>query len=256
MNKIEKQREHFDGIADRYYKARQGKNHLHFKHLLWKYFFRGIDWKKKRTLVLEPMCGYSEGLKILRKNLNTEIIYEGFDYSQPLIDEVKKNNPKIKIYKQDVTKFKTNNKYDIIIIIGGLHHVYSHTNIILNNLRNCLSKEGYMIIFEPTQNNFLLRFIRDKIYRKNEIFDSDTEKAFDLCALNESFRKNKLKIEKQIYPGLLGYILYYNPDAFPLLNIGGRLFVEIIFNVDKYFYRNFIGKCWSFATMTLLKREE
>lgn len=255
MDKIEQQRIHFDNIAKTYFKARQNKNHLHFKKLIWSDFFKDFHWDRKKTLVLEPMCGYSEGRKILSENLDTEIVYEGFDYSQPLIDEVKNQNSQINIYKQDVTKFKPKKEYDIIIIIGGLHHVYGFTDEILKSLNKALKNDGYLIVLEPTQNNPLLKLVRDRIYKKNEIFDSETEKAFDLVNLNRSFDKAGLKIVKQTYPGLLGYILYYNPDAFPFLNLGGRFAVDLIYNIEKYFYKNFVGKCWSFATMTLLKKK-
>jgi len=253
-NLVEQQRVHFDSIADRYFSARQNKNHLLFKELMWQNFFENFEWNKKEALVLEPMCGYSEGKKILSENLNTKIIYEGFDYSQPLIDEVKKKEPKLNIYKQDITKFKPKKKYDIIIIIGGLHHVYRHTDLVLKTIDNSLKKNGYFIVLEPTQNNFFFKLVRDKIYSKNNLFDSETEKAYDLKILNKHFEENGFEIKKQIYPGLLGYILYYNPDAFPMLNKGTQKLVEIIFHLEKIFYTNFVGKYLSFATMTLLRK--
>lgn len=254
-NLVEQQREHFDSIADKYFSARQNKNHLRFKRLIWQKFFKDFEWKKKETLVLEPMCGYSEGRKILSENLNTNIIYEGFDYSQPLIDEVKKKEPQLNVYKQDITKFKPKKKYNIIIIIGGLHHVYRHTDLVLKTLKNSLKEGGYFIALEPTQNNIFFKIIRDKIYSKNDLFDSETEKAYDLKTLNNHFEKNGFEIEKQIYPGLLGYILYYNPDAFPVLNKGSERLVNMVFALENFFYTNFIGKFFSFATMSLLKKK-
>lgn len=254
-NLIEQQREHFDSIADKYFSARQNKNHLQFKKLIWKEFFKDFTWEKERTLVLEPMCGYSEGERILSENIDTKLIYEGFDYSQPLINEVLKKDPKKNVYKQDVTKFKPTKKYDIIIIIGGLHHVYRNTDTVLESINKALNKNGYFIVLEPTQNNPLFRFVRSKIYSKNNIFDSETEKAYDLDTLNKHFELNNFEIVKQIYPGLLGYILYYNPDAFPILNKGSIKLVNIIFTLEKFCYSNFVGEYFSFATMSLLRKK-
>jgi len=76
-----------------------------------------------------------------------------------------------------------------------------------------------------------------------------------LDTLNKHFELNNFEIVKQIYPGLLGYILYYNPDAFPILNKGSIKLVNIIFTLEKFCYSNFVGKYFSFATMSLLRKK-
>ncbi len=255
MNLIEQQRKHFDNIADKYFTARQNLNHLLYKKLIWKKFLKDFKWNKKKALVLEPMCGYSEGKQILSENLSTEIVYEGFDYSQPLIDEVHKKDPKLNVYKQDVTKFVSKKRYDIVIVIGGLHHVYRYTDKVLKIFNDSLKDDGYLIVLEPTQNNKIFKLLRNRIYKNNDLFDSDTEKAYDLDVLNKYFESNGFKIVKQMYPGLLGYVLYYNPDAFPKLNRGGTKLVNLIFKLESFCYTNQIGKYFSFATMSLLRKK-
>lgn len=46
----------------------------------------------------------------------------------------------------------------------------------------------------------------------------------------------------KIYPGLLAYVLYYNPYAFPSLNKGSVKFVEFIFNCEKFLYTSAMGR--------------
>jgi hypothetical protein len=61
---VEKQREHFNSIAERYFAARNHANHLALKGLSWKSFFDrnpGISEEMRR--VLEPTCGMGEGYK-------------------------------------------------------------------------------------------------------------------------------------------------------------------------------------------------
>ena len=61
---VEKQREQFNSIAERYFAARNHANHLALKGLIWKSFFDrnpGISEEVRR--VLEPMCGMGEGYK-------------------------------------------------------------------------------------------------------------------------------------------------------------------------------------------------
>ena len=40
MNKVEHQNEHFSSISEEYYEARQNKNHLFFKSLLFGYMLK------------------------------------------------------------------------------------------------------------------------------------------------------------------------------------------------------------------------
>ena len=121
MNKIEQQKEHFESISEKYYQSRQSKNHLHLKNLMWSYFFKDKAYLKKDTLsVLEPMCGYSEGKKIIEKHVCAIDSYEGFDYSAVLVEKVNQLYPELNVYVQDITQFNSNKKFDIIIIIGGV----------------------------------------------------------------------------------------------------------------------------------------
>lgn len=254
-DKIEQQREHFEKVSPRYYTSRQSKNHLLLKELMWDYFLHDKPFLKKEGMrVLEPMCGYAEGKDILEKHLNVTIIYEGFDYSETLIDIVKKQNPLINIRKLDITRFNAMREYDLIILIGGLHHVYSRAGEAANRIALALKDGGFFINLEPTYNNPIVKWVSNEIYRRNALFDHETERRFDVKELNDIYQSNNLKLVDQIYPGLLSYILYYNPDAFPYLDIGKGGLTRFLFGIDRLFFRNFIGCKFSFATLSLLKK--
>lgn len=256
MNKIIQQKEHFERISEKYYNSRQNKNHLFYKKMLWGYFFKNKEFLRRRKLdLLKPMCGYAEGKGIVEDNLGVNTIYEGFDYSENLVEKINKKYPKLNVYNLDVTKFRPEKKYDLVIIIGGLHHVPSYTGSVISNIHKGIKKNGHFITFEPTQNNWFLKKVREVIYSRNDFFDNETEKAFDLSDMNKQFIRNGFKIKDQIYPGLLSYILYYNPDVFPFLNKGGRPVLKLLFSVDKLFFRNIIGKKMSFATLTLWEKD-
>ncbi|GAA4274244.1 methyltransferase domain-containing protein [Aquimarina gracilis] len=249
---IEQQREHFENISEKYYNARKSTNHLYLKELMWRFFFKNKTQLKDNQLsVLEPMCGYSEGKSILERNIGVLGSYEGFDYSSVLVEKVKEMNPDLNVYVQDVSTFKSDKKFDVIIIIGGLHHVPSMCEEVVQNLRNNLKSQGAFIVLEPTHNNIIFRKIRERIYNKNTLFDQETEKAFRLKELNNLFLNNGYKLADQMYPGLLSYILFYNPDAFPFLNIGGKGLVKLAFKIDSFFFRNYIGRKLSFATLSM-----
>jgi SAM-dependent methyltransferase len=252
---VKRQQEHFNSISEEYFKARQNLNCLAINELLWSYFFKDKKYLTNSQIVLEPMCGFSDGKEILEKYLclvNFE--YEGFDYSEKIIEYAKMKNPNLKIEVKNILDFDVEEKYHLVIIIGGLHHVYNYTEEVIYKIYKCLKKGGYFINFEPTNNNLFLELIREKVYKSNSIFDEETEGDYKLLDLNKFYKNAGFEIKDQIYPGLLSYILYYNPDAFPWLNIGGTKLVKLIFKMDKLFFRNFIGKKFSFATLSLLKK--
>ena len=253
---IERQRAHFNDISAKYSSARKHPNHLLLKQLIWEKFLQSnsaIASEIKR--VLEPMCGIAEGEGIVRKYWTKNFEYYGFDYSEAMVDQARIQKPALTIEWNDVTRFRAPGElFDLIILIGGLHHVYSRAQEVLANLSVSLRPNGYFLSFEPTHDNWLTRRIRKRIYKKNDLFDEDTEQGFEYRDLDRYFRAAGYEKVDEVSPGLLAYVLYYNPDAFPTLNIGGRLLVNLIFAVDRIFWRNAIGRKLSFATIGLWKR--
>ncbi len=255
VDKIEQQRQHFNTIADRYHAARLGENHLYLKKLMWGYFFKdkrylGVDGMS----VLEPMCGYGDGKQILEAHFGVRIDYEGFDYSDEVVAHLKAHEPDLNVVQQDVTTYRPARQYDVVVVIGALHHVPDHAAAAIKTLAGAVRPGGYFVNYEPTQNNWLFRTVRRAIYKRNSLFDAETERAFDLEPFNAMFRDAGLEVVDQIYPGLSAFVMYYNPDAFPLLNVGGTRLVRWMFSVDKMFFRNWIGRRLSFATITLLRK--
>jgi len=256
-NEIEQQKAHFNSIADEYYLAKDNSNLKLLKNLVWANFFlRNKSIASSVNSVLEPMCGFAEGHSIVKKCLKEQFSYYGFDYSENIVAHGKRLNPTLEIDVGNVVTFTPaqGRLFDLIILIGGLHHVFSNAGLVIKNLASSLVVGGYFISYEPTQNNFLSRSIRKRIYKENKIFDDDTEQGFDYSGLEALFINAGFKKVDQIYPGLLSYILYYNPDAFPKLNIGSGLLVRLFFTFDRLFWANIIGRYFSFATLTLWQK--
>ena len=255
MDMRERQRMHFNEIAERYHDARLHPNHQHLKRLIWDAALTDLSQLKNRHLkVMEAMCGFGEGHQILN-TLSNRIDYHGFDYSDEVVSFLNKEKPECKVWQADVTKIELEEKiYDIIILIGGLHHVPFHAAESVRRLVPSLKPGGVFISLEPTHGNPITRKVRENIYHNNSLFDAETERAFgvnELCSLFESVGLKRTYIS---FPGLLSYVLYYNPDAFPALNRGGTWLVDLAFGLDRLFYRNFIGRWFSFATLSIWKR--
>jgi len=250
---IERQREYFNSIADRYHEGRQASNHLYLKDLIWRDVFSHFpDLKGSKLDVLEPMCGFCDGYGLIRRHLSSQICYRGFDYSDAVVETVKKDNPDLDVWQADATKYKpAADSCDLIILIGGLHHTPLDAQAIVKNLAAGLRTGGLFISYEPTHGNPLVRMVRDGIYRNNSLFDEQTERAFPVSELVHLFTDAGLSSELICYPGLLSYIMYYNPDAFPTLNVGGKSLVSLLYAFDKLFYKNPVGRALSFATLSV-----
>ena len=258
MDDIERQRSHFESISDKYYESRHSSNHLALKALMWSYFLADkTDLQGRPLRLLEPMCGYGEGREIALKFLTEKIEYFGFDYSLPLVERVLADNPTLRVEHADVTRFAlpdTEPRYDLIMLLGGLHHVYKHTGDVVRQLRGALREGGYFINLEPTHNFKPLHWVRESIYKRNPLFDDQTEQGFWLSDLDRFFIDSGYKLIDQIYPGLLTYVLYYNPDAFPMLNIGGPRSVRTLFRMESPFFRSYLARKLSFATLSLWQK--
>jgi SAM-dependent methyltransferase len=253
---LERQRGHFNSIAERYHEARQGQNHLYLKRRMWHDVFADLDDFRGRHIdVLEPMCGFCDGFDIVASHLTEDFSYKGFDYSDSVVQSARRERPGIDVSQADATKYQPlQSTFDLILIIGGLHHTPRDAARIVANLAPALRSGGLFVNFEPTHGNPAFKTIRDMIYRKNSLFDEQTEQAFPVGDLMDIFRQTGLKLRKILYPGLLSYVLYYNPDAFPFLNVGGRGLVDATYALDKLFYNNAIGRTFSFATLSIWRK--
>ena len=256
-NLIERQREHFNEISAVYWSARKHPNHVLLKELIWSNFFSDKQqFSAPNMRVLEPMCGMSEGYQIIQHYLQSNIDYFGFDYSEEMVQIARRQYPGERIEWQDVTTFThQGDLFDWIILIGGLHHVFSKSAEVVERLGSSLRTGGYFLNFEPTQNCWLTRRMRQRIYERNKLFDEQTEQGFDLDHLDAMFEQAGFEKADQVFPGLLAYVLYYNPDAFPALNVGGKLGVRIAFFFDRLLWRTWLAKKLSFATITLWRRK-
>ncbi len=255
VDKIEQQRIHFNEISERYHQGRQEETHIHLKNRIWQTAFAALPEPTGAISVLEPMCGYAEGHDLISSFYTDKIEYHGFDYSDEIVAHMAKTRPQLGVAQCDVTKYQAEeNSQDLIIIIGGLHHVPNQAVDVVQNMARALKPGGIFLNFEPTAGNPVSKAIRDVIYKKNDIFDEETERAFGVGELRDMFLHAGLKSYATFYPGLLAYVMYYNPYAFPLLNKGGKRLVDVAYGVDKLFYKNVIGRTFSFATLGIWQK--
>ena len=96
--------------------------------------------------------------------------------------------------------------------------------------------------------------VRKLIYLKNSFFDEDNEQAFTTSELNNLAKDNNLFPVIQLYPGLLAYVLWYNPDAFPMLDKGSPKLAEKYCKIESKLWTGHFARYLSFATLTCYKK--
>lgn len=257
-NTVEQQIDNFNGRVDNYLSKKTSPQRQAYISLLWKLVFsyaHRLSSGRQNVCILEPMCGWS-AYDLVAENFPGSIqSYDAFDYSEKMIHIGKSLYPNVNFWVQDATTFVPGeNAYDIILLIGGLHHIPKYAPDVLGNLAKSLRPDGCMINLEPTFNNSLLSFFCNLIYRKNKNFDHETERRFSLRELNGYYASAGLKTMKQLYPGLLAYLLWYNPDIFPFLNRGSIHMVRKLFSFEHRIYSSWYAKKMSVATITILKK--
>jgi hypothetical protein len=121
-------------------------------------------------------------------------------------------------------------------------------------MAHALAVGGCLLNFEPTHGNWLFGKVRERIYARNDLFEAATERAFGLGEYFDMFERAGLERVDAIYPGLLAYVLYYNPDAFPALNVGGPGVVRALFNLERPLLRSRLAAALSFATLSMWRK--
>lgn len=251
------QREHFNRISETYITSRSNPKHLAYKALMWEYIFKKLEQHMRldeSALGLDAMCGNAEVADQFCDRF-PGLRMHAFDYSDEMVASAKAavRNP-VHVYQQDVLAIEHENKYDFAVLIGGLHHVPHKVDVAMRNLHKALKPGGLFINLEPTHNNFLWRWVRERIYKKNDLFEESTEEGFRLKDYNRLLADSNFDVAYQFYPGLLGYILYYNPDAFPALNKGSVGIAKKLCKMDLSLGNTWFGKYFSFNTWTFARK--
>ena len=253
---IENQRRHFDKISAKYQAAIEKSSHVIISNKIWEELFSQLPPNQHRTVILDAMCGACYLYKKINMFFPGEFDYSGFDYSKEMVSYARAKHPGIKIWEQDITTFIAPDKYDVIAINGGLHHVHAHLDTVLNNIYSSLKPNGIFVSLEPTHNNIFFGLVRSCIYKTSALFDQDTEKGFNCLELTNTIKSHGFVLEKQFFPGLFGYVLWYLPGLIHPIIIGAPNFIKKYIDWEKRFWSGRVAKFFSFATASLYRKLE
>jgi len=124
--------------------------------------------------VLELGCGTGANSQYLKQYYKN---YLGVDYSEELIRIADSlySDDSTRFEKSDILSFNTKVKYDLIILVGVLHHLTELENNLKHILKTAHNKT-YFIFLEPQGKNPLIQLMRvirkavDPSYSKTQMF--------------------------------------------------------------------------------------
>lgn len=181
MKRADLDRQHFDGIAERYtgkdlVRSSRCARRLRLEHVVGRV---PLDptWR-----VLEVGCGAGFAATYLRGRYGS---YTGIDHSHELITSAERLNagPNIKFLRSGVVDFNDDSGFDLVFLIGVLHHMDGRRDI-MSQLRDLVRPGGYLAVNEPQPSNPIVSGAR----KLRAILDSSYSDDQDEIACNELLR--------------------------------------------------------------------
>lgn len=108
--------------------------------------------------ILEIGCGCGFSARYLE---GTFAHYDGVDYAENLIRFAREHNSSEKavFHATDIGDFAPDMKYDVIFMIGVLHH-FSHLQVSFDHVVSLLKPGGWILANEPQPSNVLIKMAR------------------------------------------------------------------------------------------------
>lgn len=155
--------------------------------------------------VLEAMCGSGQTTEYLIRN---GALVTGLDISKKQIDIFHHRWPECKgICSSFLDLPATNELYDCIVIIGGLHHIHPFVKQSINIVIKNLKTGGWFCFIEPHSSS-IPNIIRKMWYRFDPYIEKN-EAAIDINRLKQDFTDYFI-FHEEIYAGNIGYLLILN----------------------------------------------
>lgn len=192
-------RELFDRIADEYCRKDQRPAHRRARKLRLIQTLRhtGID---ETSNLLEVGCGAGFATDYLKGWYSS---YFGIDHSAELVDLATSINggPGITFETADATTFKTDRRFDVIFMIGVLHHLPNPVAS-LRHLKSLLRPGGLIAVNEPHDGNPAIQLAR-RIRKRTDSHYSEDQATFSGNDLRAMFEEAGYELNTLLPQGLL-----------------------------------------------------
>jgi 2-polyprenyl-3-methyl-5-hydroxy-6-metoxy-1,4-benzoquinol methylase len=158
-----------DSYSEHYYDETSKK---YREQVCYPLLFNAIDLNNKEIADLACEIGVTFEAILARHPLAK---ITGFDLSPKACEAYNSriNRPAI---QADLTKPLKAGKYDVAIIMSGLHHCVIDLTTTLDNISNLIKPGGSLLMYEPSS-DFFLEGLRKAWYQKDAFFEPSSEHA-------------------------------------------------------------------------------
>jgi SAM-dependent methyltransferase len=174
MSDSPRQKAHYEAIhsdyEDHYYDA---ESMVFRERFYYDPLFAGLDLNGCRVADLASGSGHNS-LAVLRRF--PKAVVTGFDISRAACEDYLKNVGR-PCLETDLTQTLGHpERFDVVMIVGGLHHCVGDLQTALRNVTDLVSPGGRFLLLEPNR-EFVLEGARRLWYRVDKYFDAATERA-------------------------------------------------------------------------------
>lgn len=163
--------------------------------------------------VLDLGCGTGFFLAELERKRPGAV---GLDISHEMLLVSERYVPGARLVTADAERLPFRERaFDTVFCKGSLHHTRDHVRF-LENCRRALSANGVLIMSEPCNDNFVIRWARAAMYHISPHFHPD-DKGFKKDELVALMRRAGFELTYAGRYGVLAYLFAGFPDHFGLL---------------------------------------
>lgn len=204
------QQEHYDNIAAEYEEHYSDEWSVEYRRrFIYEPMFAGLNLKGMR--VLDAMCGSGQTTEYL---LSKGAEVTGLDISNEVIDTFRGRWTNATAVKRSLLDSGLpDNSFDMVVVVGGLHHIHPHVNRAVTELHRVLKPGGYLCFMEPHSGS--MPDIIRRVWYKFDRFFSDNEASIDIDRLQDNFG-SKFSLKKVNYLGNVAFLLVLNSLIFRL----------------------------------------
>ena len=170
------------------------------------------DLPLKGGSALDAMCGNGQVVEYL---LGRGARVSGLDISKVAMDSFRHRWPGARAVEGSILSPDLEyGSFDLVVIIGGLHHLHPHVHQAVGVIHKLLKPRGWFCFMEPHSGS-VWDLPRKIWYRLDRSLFASNEASIDLLQL-ESEHAADFKVVKRAFAGSLGYLLVLNSMIFRL----------------------------------------
>ncbi len=220
------QRSHYNQIAEDYEKHYSDPFSIEYRRrFIYVPMLQGIDLSE--MTVLDAMCGSGQTTAYL---LGRNAKVTGLDISTEAIGSYRTKWSECDAIERSLLDSGIPaNSFDLVVVVGGLHHMHPNVSRAVSEIHRVLKPGGYFCFMEPHSNSVpdLVR----RFWYKYDRFFSANEAAIDVHALQREFA-SRFKPVACKYMGNVGFLFVLNSLIFRIPLQAKRLYSPLLMKLE------------------------